>query len=400
VSLLFGQQARTSWPPEILVPARGGTMNRGGIVNVTADTALRHSAVWACIKLQADLMSSFPIDVLRDVDIDGAGTMMPAETPTPMVLKQPGGASCGINEWMFSTQADKAASGNTFGVITKRDGFGLPACIELQDRSTVVVVVRANQLRGYRIAGKWYDPVDVWHEKSNTRSGMFVGLSPIAYAAWSISEYLSAQEFAIQWFGTGAIPSGVLKNSAKTLSPAEAETTKAKWRQAVANRDVFVTGADWDYSMMTGENSTSALLETKRYSISDIGRFFGVPGDLIDAAESLGGGKITYANITQRNLEYLILHLGPEITRREAALTTLVPSQRYVKLNTDSLLRMDPAARAALFQTRINSRTLAPSEARRYENQAPFTQAQIDEFTTLFGPPGKATTTPKESVPA
>lgn len=375
-------------------------MNRGGIVNVTTDTALRHSAVWACIKLQADLMSSFPIDVLRDVD-DGTGSTMPVETPTPLVLKQPGGATCRINEWMFSTQADKAASGNTFGVITKRDGFGLPACIELQDRSTVTVVVRGNQLRGYRISGKWYDPVDVWHEKSNTRSGMFVGLSPIAYAAWSISEYLSAQEFAIQWFGTGAIPSGVLKNSAKTLSKTEADTVKASWRQSVANRDVFVTGADWDYSMMAGENSTSALLETKRYSISDIGRFMGVPGDLIDASESLGGGKITYANITQRNLEYLILHLDPEVRRREDALTTLVPAQRYVKLNTDSLLRMDPVARAALFQTQINSRTLAPSEARALENRAPFTQAQVDEFTTLFGPPGAvAPPTPKVSVPA
>lgn len=373
-------------------------MNRGGIVPVTSDTALRHSAVWACVKLKSDLVSTFPVDVFRNVDVDG--TTMAVETPTPLVLKQPGGATCGINEWMFNTQADKESSGNTFGIITKRDGFGLPAVIELQDRSTVTVVVRGGQLRGYRIAGKWYDPVDVWHEKSNTRSGMFVGLSPIAYSAWSISEYLSAQEFAIQWFGTGAIPSGTLKNTAKTLTKIEADNVKASWRQAVANRDVFVTGADWDYSIMAGENSTSALLETKRYSISDIGRFFGVPGDMIDASESLGGGKITYANITQRNLEFLIMHLGPEIIRREAALTTLVPSARYVKLNTEALLRMDPAARAALFAQQITSRTIAPSEVRALQNQPAFTQAQIDEFTTLFGPPGKATVTPKESVPA
>jgi len=288
---------------------------------------------------------------------------------------------------MFSSQWDLDGVGNTIGIITKVDGFGLPARIELQDRSTVSVIVRKGNLAGYRIAGKWYEPSEIWHEKQYTQSGMHVGLSPIAYAAMSISEYLSAQQFALAWFTDGGIPAARLKNIAKTINPDEAEIVKSRFKSAVANRDLFVYGMDWDYDMIQGDNSTSQFLDTKKFGVADIGRFFGVPGDLLDA-EATKASKITYANITQRNLEFLIMHLQPAITRREAALTTLVPAQRFVKLNTAALLRMDPVSRATLLQTQINSRTLAPSEARELDDRAAFTAAQIEEFSVLFGAPG------------
>ncbi len=373
---------RTSWPPEQLVPARGGG-NRGGIVAVTSDSAKRHSAVWACCRLRADLVSTMPIRVFRRIG------QLQVETSVPPVLSLPGGERCNILEWMFSTQWDLDQVGNTFGIITMLDGFGLPARIELQDRASVTVVVRKGQLRGYRIAGKMYEPEEIWHEKQYTQSGMFVGLSPIAYAAMSISEYLSAQQFALAWFTDGGIPAARLKNVAKTINPLEAETVKATFKASVANRDLFVHGMDWDYEMIQGDNSTAQFLETKRFGISDIGRFLGVPGDLIDS-EAVHTSKITYANITQKNLEFLILHLQPALVRREAALSTIIPAARSVKIDADALLRMDPLSFATLLATKISSRTLTPDEAREADNRGPLTDAQIQQFITLFGT--KATT--------
>jgi phage portal protein BeeE len=110
-----------------------------------------------------------------------------------------------------------------------------------------------------------------------------------------------------------------------------------------------------------------------------------VPGDLIDAAVS--SRSVTYASITQRNLDFLVLHLGPAVVRREDALNKLTPRPRYVKLNADALLRMDPETRARTLQTQIASRTLAPSEARELENRPPFTESQLAEFDRLFGKP-------------
>jgi phage portal protein BeeE len=137
--------------------------------------------------------------------------------------------------------------------------------------------------------------------------------------------------------------------------------------------------------MIQAEQTGTEWLEAKRASVLDVARYFDVPGDLIDGAVS--GQAVTYANITQRNLQFLIYNLGPTIARREAALSRWLPQPRFVKFNTSALLRMDDEGRSRVLARRINSRTLAPSEARALENLPPFTPAQLAEFDRLFGDP-------------
>ncbi|MEV6571861.1 phage portal protein [Streptomyces sp. NPDC051577] len=356
-----------------LIPPRPA--QRAGGVVVTDETALRHSAVWACLRLRANLVSTMPVDVYRKVD----GRQV--EVPKPPVLLAPGGDKVRTIEWLYSSQFDLDRSGNCFGLITARDGLGLPARIELVPLSEVTVMVKNGTLK-YRIYGKVYEEHEVWHERQYTMSGLPLGLSPIAHAAWSIGEYLSVQEFALDWFGNGAVPSAHLKNTAKSLTPGEAEETKRRFKVATSNQDLFVTGNDWEYKMIQAEAAGADWIEAKRFGIGDIARFFDVPGDLIDAA---AGGSMTYANITQRNLQFLVMNLGPAIIRREDALSSLTSRPRFVKLNTNALLRMDPAARAAMFAAQITSRQLAPSEARELEDRQPFTDSQLSEFDRLFG---------------
>jgi HK97 family phage portal protein len=248
------------------------------------------------------------------------------------------------------------------------------------------VVVRKGELAGYRVAGEMYSPDTIWHEKQYTVAGLHVGLSPVAYAAWSIGEYLSIQEFALDWFGNSTVPAAQLKNTAKTLSPEEAATHKQRFQASVHSGQPWVTGSDWEYNPLTVANQTTDWINGKQFGIGDIARFFDCPGDLIDAIVT--GGNITYANIIQRNLQFLIMHLQSPLTRRERALTKLTPKPRFVKLNTNTLLRMDPQTQAETIAARINARTLAPSEARALYDQAPFTEAQLAEFDRLFGAPG------------
>ena len=95
----------------------------------------------------------------------------------------------------------------------------------------------------------------------------------------------------------------------------------------------------------------------------ELARFLGVPGDLVDVASK--GSSITYANITQRNLQFLIMHLGPMIARRETAFTNrLLPRPQYCKLNTAALMRMDPASQMTTFGVAIDKRIQTPSEVR------------------------------------
>ncbi|TFE42494.1 phage portal protein [Streptomyces sp. ICN441] len=389
----FTRSAQITTADDLLSAARDRRSRTGG-VHVTNETALRHSAVWACLRLRADLVSTMPVDVYRRVN------GIQVEVPKPPVLVTPGGLQVGIKEWLYSTQVDLDRAGNCFGIITERtgvigpDGRGLPGRIELVALSDVSIRGHGAEIRKYVIGGKEYEPWDVWHEKQYTIAGVPLGLSPVAYAAWTIEESLSAQQFAREWFAGGAVPMAELKNTAKTIDQAAARVAREQFEAAVETGGLFVHGNDWEYKPIQTVASQAAFIEARQYGLSDIARFFGCPGDMIDAAVS--GSSITYASITQRNLQFLIMHLGPAVSRREDAFSRrMVSGPRFVKLNSDALLRMDPEARARTMAARINARTLAPSEARALDNLPPFTDEQYAEFDRLFGArtvPGPPTT--------
>jgi len=374
---LFRRAAQIT-PPQDLIPSRIGS-RAGSHPAVTADTALRHSAVWACLRLRADLVSTMPVDVYRYVN----GVRV--ESPKPPVLVNPGGERVGIQEWLYSSQFDLDRAGNVVGLITEVNGLGLPARIDLQPLSEWSAIIRDGEVWRYRIGGKLYEPEQVWHEKQFTMAGLPIGLSPVQYATYPIGEYLSIQEFALDWFTGSAIPAAALKNSEKVISRAEADAIKERYRATVANGDLFVHGKDWEYKPIQALANQTNWIEAKQFGLTDISRYFGCPADLIDAAVSTG--SITYANITQRNLQFLITNLGPAVSRRESALSRLVPKPRYVKLNRDALLAMDPEARARTIKIRLDSRVLTPSEARALDDLPPLTDADLAEFARVYGAP-------------
>lgn len=381
MSRIFGRRGLQFPNAQQLISERTGRRTSGG--TVTADRALRHSAVWACLRLRADLVSTMPVDVFRRID----GVQV--EAPKPPVFITPGGDEVDWCEWSYSSQVDLDGQGNTAGVITARGGDRLPSRIELAPWEEVTLRGRGSRIEKWRIGGTWYEPDEVWHEKQYTRSGLPVGLSPIAYAAMSIGGYLSAQEFARDWFSGGGIPSARLKNTAKTITPEESRAIRERFRATVGTGDLFVHGSDWEYDTIQAKASESAFLEQMQYGVSDVCRFLGVPGDMIDAETSTG--SVTYANVTQRNLQLLIMNLNPAIRRREAVWSRrLLPQPRYVHLNRGVLLEMDLKSRYESYKVGIDGRFIAPSEVRALEDLPPLTDAQAAEFSRLTPPPSKA----------
>lgn len=361
---------------QLILQDRYGTGSAGG-VTVTQDTALRHSGVWAALRLRANLVSSLPVDVFRRV----GGVQV--ETPKPPLLVEPGGPDWLWPEWMWATQFDLDRYGNTFGIVVERDGLGMPRRVELVPAGMVTVRGNGPTITKYRVGPEEYDPPEVWHERQYRVAGSPIGLCPVAYAAWSIGGYLSAQKFTLDFFGSGAMPAGVLRNT-QVQVPGQDQITeaKAKFKAATANRDIFVTGRDWEWTASAAPEAANAFIEAQQWGTVEVARYFDVPADLIDAAVS--GQSVTYANITQRNVQLLVMSLGPAIGRREAALTRALPQPRYVKLNSDALLRMDPQTRDQVLIAKVAGRLLAPSEARELDNRQPFTPEQEAEFARLF----------------
>lgn len=375
--------------PEGMIPPRLGT-RRAGSVLVTGETALRHSAVWACLRLRADLISTLPVDTFRSVGD------LTVSVPKAPVLVDPGGRHWPMHHWMWATQRDLDMAGNAIGLITEVNGYGLPARIDLQPIGACTVIQRKGMTEPlYKVDGKEYAAEKVWHERQYPVAGMPVGLSPVAFAAWTIGEYLSIQQFALDWFGGGAVPKARMRNKAKVLNPKDVTKAKQWYRDVISNGDLLVYGADWEYDMIQASQQGVEWLDAKRFGLADVCRFFSCPADLIEAAIS-APGTLTYANLVQRNLQFLIMNLQPAITRREFTLSALLPLQRYVKLNVHALLRMDPQTQASVIHQRISDKTITVSEARALYDLPPLTPAQEAEFDRLFPP--KVSTNPPLKV--
>ena len=384
----FGIDQR-SWLPDPAIPTNGSLGARAGTVAISNETALRNSAVWAALALRADLVSSFGVGVFGKDPVTGFDVTY----KRPEVLTSPSGPLVTWEEWAYSSQVDLDRAGNAFGLVTAHSALktprwplGVPAQIELQQLGAVQIRRHEGKIK-YTINGRDYDPWQVWHEKAYTIAGLDVGLSPIAYAAYALGGYLSAQQFALDWFSGSGMPAASLRNTAKSLGPGEAAEIKSRYRASVKAGDVFVHGNDWELKPISAVSAQSEFISTMQWGVPDIARFFGVPADLIDGA--VAGASITYANLSQRNLQFLITKLGPAVGRREAAFSTLTASPRRVRLDTKALLRLDHLQQAQLDKTNIDARLRVPSEIRRRDNLLPYTPEQLAEFATLFPPEGR-----------
>jgi HK97 family phage portal protein len=350
-----------------------------GMVNVDHDTALRHSAVWACLRIRSNLISTMPLETYRSTN------GLTVDLPDSPFISSPGGPDVPRHEWLQASQVDLDRCGNAFGIIKERDGLGKPLRVDLVPFTAVKIRITNHRIASISVYGEVQKQSDLWHERQFVLPGIPVGLSPVMYAAMSIGGYLSAQKFALDWFSSGAHPAGHLKNVMQDgLSQDVIQVTKERFKSAAQQRDIFVSGSDWEWSPATVDAAQTAFLDEMRYGIADVCRFFDVPGDIIGAETNSSG--ITYANITQRNLQLLIMHLGPAIRRRENALSAAIAGPRAIRFNTDSLLRMDPLNLTENLSKQVSSRLRTPSEARALLNLPPITEVEANEFDRLFPP--------------
>src|SRR5215218_9674774 len=106
-------------------------------VPVTTDQALRLSAVWACVRLLADAVSTLPLDVYRRGDRDPLPEL-------PPLLRQPA-AGTSLNEWLYQAMVSLLLRGNCYGIVTGRSGATLlPVQVELAHPEHVTVNTEDN----------------------------------------------------------------------------------------------------------------------------------------------------------------------------------------------------------------------------------------------------------------
>lgn len=330
--------------------------------------SMRLSAVFACLRLISEAISTLPLDTF----VRQSGVRRPYRPRPDYLSFQPPQSS--RVEYLSQLVLSLLTDGNAY-VLTPRDRLGVPVDLVVLD-PTLLNVSRLNGRVQYEAQGQLLDPAfDLLHIKGMTLPGQVKGLSPIAYARETIGLGLAAQQFGAAFFGNGALPGAVIEAPGEMTQPA-AERFKAAWDDrhgGIGNAHrigVLTNGAK--LTKVSIAPNDAQFLETRAFQVPDVARIFGVPPHLIaDASNSTSWGS----GLAEQNLAFGQFSLRPWIERIEEAHTRLLTTQGldrvFIKLNMDALLRAKPTERYQSYATAIENRFMTINEVRALEDMPP-----------------------------
>ncbi len=363
-----------------LIPTRYATYRGTAKPQPSMSLAMKQSVIFAGLNIHAALEAMMPADFYRIVD----GVKVPV--PPPPVAVHPSDFGIGhpetLAEWLYARRLGLKGSGNYFAEIVAKDSLGLPAKFQPIPIEDVRLKVRNHQIVEWKFGKTVMDADRVWHERGMLVPGNPVGINALAQAMMDVEVIATTKQYLSDWFGNSAIPGGILRHKSKTLSDKQRTSVKAKYDSSVTNGEVLVTGADWEWIGTQAKAAESGFLEAMNATHVDLCRFVDTPANLIDVPVS-GGAVVNYANVTQKNLDYLVMRKGPDLKRTNDALTSLTARPRFARLNQNAVLAMDPLTAAQLMSTQIGAKLRAPSELRGSDDYAPFSDEQFDALRRL-----------------
>ena len=358
-------------------PIIGGSTPGGN--SVTAEQALKISAVWACIGLRSESMASLPLN-LRDKDkrvqTDNAVHRMIHESPN---------ADMSAYDFWRSMFAVRDLKGNAYAEI-KRIGTR-PVALEMIWSEDVTLRRSTTGVLTYKVGDRIIAAGDMFHLKGMSLDGL-TGLSPISYHAQTIGVQIDANRAAGDEF------KNQLKNGGWITMPPDVDMTEKQRNQLRENLQRFADpanagkwavlehGAKPEANTQMRINPIDAqLLESRYFGIEEITRAFRTPPQLIGHTSKASSWASSLEHINQFFLTYsctpLLIGVEQEISRK-----LLSPSDRVrykPKFSVQGLLRADMAGRAAFYSTMTQGGMMDRAEARDLEDLPP--RAGTDTLT-------------------
>ena len=339
---------------------------------VDANTALNLSAVWACETLIADSIATLPVDTARKT-----GDVRVPTTP-PRWVETPNPESDRID---YDTQRilSLLGWGNAWALLVREGGSSDPMA-PLLERWLIepwrVQVRRINHEKATFVDGQYVEPGRIQHIKGYSRPGDMVGMSVIEQARQSLAVGLASDSFAVQFYENGIAPSGVLKVPQLPAEVSKATTDRLREEfmdryagTGNARKPIVLTGGT-EWQQITLNPSDAQMLETRKFQIEEIARWFRVPLHKIQQITtnaSQGGGN----GLEQMALEFAQDGLLPWTVRLERADSALLPRGQYLRYNLNAYVRADIKTRHEVYAIRRNIGMSNADELRALEDEQP-----------------------------
>jgi len=378
---VFAESNNTPVNPDVIRALMNDYQSATG-VTVTAESSLRATAVFACVRVLSETLASLPLITYRR--LPRGKERAPDFYLYPILHDTPNPEMTSFT-FRETLTAHVALWGNGYAEM-QLDGAG---------RVTALWPLLPNQTLPARLAdgtlfyktfvpGSGFKALSadrVLHVRGLGMSGL-MGLSPIAQARNAVGLALATEEFGARVFGNGSMPGVILKYPGN-LTDAQYDAAQSSWQAAHgglsnAHRVAILEGGI-EAEKIGIPNDDAQFLETRKFQVREIARLFRVPPHLISDLE-----QATFSNIEQQSLEFVIYTMLPWFARweQEIARSVLLPQERatyFAEYLIDSLLRGDTTARFAAYASAISSGWMNRNEAREKENMNPGGTA-LDQF--------------------
>lgn len=375
VSRLFRADGWASRAPDsdYWYEPRGGTSAAG--LPVTADTALKLSAVWACVRIISESVASLPLPIYRQRS-DGGKERAPDHVLYDTLQYQPNSWQT-AQQWRQQMTAHALLRGAGFSRLV--DGPRGPRTMVEPlnpDWLTIPARIDDNSPYIYRVPGQQEE--QIFHDAILRVDGLTLdGVTPcsvIEYARESMGIGLAAEQYAGRVYSQDGRPRGVLEHPGK-LSKEATERLRETWQEAYAGlgnaHKVGVLQEGMAFKAISVSPEDAQMIAAREFSVEDVCRWFGVPPHMVGST-----AKVTSwgSGIEQLSIGFVTYTLLPWLKRWEQSIRRdmiLVKDTYFAEHVVDGLLRGDQESRYRAYMIGLTGTFLSPNDVRRMENMNP-----------------------------
>ena len=376
---LAKKSATTALTSRDLLHILTGPASRAGVA-VNTKTALQTAAALCAGRVLAEGVAQVPLKVYRQEVKDGKSFKIEARDhwSWELLRHKP-------NDWMTSFELRELmmmhaifkGNGYCFKNTSLVDGRVIELIplinVSVDQNSDYSLTYTVSDNRG--VIGR-YGADQIVHFRGPSWNG-FRGhdMIKLAREALGLTEALQNAQARLQ--AKGGQPPGFLTNKGeKGLSPEARERLRESWNERYGPNGeggVAILDGAWEYIGTALKAVDSQHIESRRFQIEEVARFFRVfPQMLMQADKSS-----TYAGAEQFFLNHVIHSLGPWFSRFEQTFQRDVLAGENVECEfvVDGLLRGAAKDRAEYFAKALGAggapAWLTPNEVRRMENRNP-----------------------------
>ncbi|HBL0709493.1 TPA: phage portal protein [Klebsiella oxytoca] len=353
-----------------------GTSSSGKVVS--ADKVIRLSAVWACVRLLSESVSTLPLKIYER-QADGSRKLA-QNNPAYQILCRRPNPEMTPSRFMLMIVASVCLRGNAF-VEKLYIGSKLVSLVPLLPQNMVVKRLDSGKLQ-YTYTDNGVQriiPVDkMMHIRGFGLDGV-CGMMPTMAGVDVFGAAMAVDEAAAKIFENGLQSTGFL-SSKTALNEGQRERLRKALQNFIGSKNagkLMVLENELTYQNVTMNPEAAQLLESRSFSIEEICRWFRVPPFMVGHttkqsswASSLEGMNMLFLTHTLRPL---LVNIEQEISR------CLLNSDEdlFAEFSVEGLLRADSAGRAAYYTSALQNGWMSRNDVRRLENMPPIEGGDI-----------------------